>query len=185
MAPEYLRYLEEQPGDPSTASLLRLAGALDTTMSRLLGGGVDLPPGRGSAACRPSLEEMDAEESWARLDGHGVGRVAVTTAGGPAIVPVNYSVVDGTIVFRTAPGALPSATVGRQVAFEVDRIDEALRQGWSVLVVGPAEEVVAPEEARRLDERAASRPWAGGDRRVWVRITPDRVTGRRIHAEGQ
>lgn len=47
MAPEYLAYLEGQPADPTTASLINLADALGTSLSALRGGGVDLPPGRG------------------------------------------------------------------------------------------------------------------------------------------
>ncbi|MGW6738130.1 pyridoxamine 5'-phosphate oxidase family protein [Streptomyces sp. NPDC055013] len=36
------------------------------------------------------------------LGPHGVGRIALSTASGPVVVPVNYSVVDGAIVFRAA-----------------------------------------------------------------------------------
>ena len=185
VAPEYLQYLEEHPGDPSTASLLRLAGALDTTVSKLLGGGLDVPPGRGQAGHRPLLEEMGTEESWSRLGTHGVGRVAVITEAGPAIVPVNYSVIDDTIVFRTARRALPGQAAGEEVAFEVDNIDEVLRQGWSVLAVGRAEWVTDPREVAELGKRAYSLPWAGGVRDEWVRITPSRITGRRIRSMGQ
>lgn len=58
--------------------------------------------------------------------------------GRPAVVPVNYEVVDNAIMFRTAPDSVPAAAVGTDVAFEVDHVDEALSQGWSVLAVGPA-----------------------------------------------
>ncbi|WP_431962542.1 hypothetical protein [Actinacidiphila sp. bgisy160] len=33
---------------------------------------------------------------------------------------------------------------------------------------------------RRLNEHAYTGPWAGGDRDLWIRITPQSVTGRRI-----
>ncbi|MCQ4080628.1 pyridoxamine 5'-phosphate oxidase family protein [Streptomyces sp. RB6PN25] len=180
MAANYLRYVEEQPADSDMGALLRLAGALDTTVSELLGGGVDLPPGTGRAGYHPQLVEMDREECRARLTTHGVGRVAVTTAAGPAILPVNYSVIDGAIVFRTAPDAAPAVAATREVAFEVDHVDEALSQGWSVLVIGEAEQVSDPESVRRLHEQAYSKPWAGGERDVWIRINPLKVTGRRI-----
>nr|WP_259408108.1 pyridoxamine 5'-phosphate oxidase family protein [Streptomyces akebiae] len=42
----------------------------------------------------------------------GVGRVAVSTPRGPAVVPVNYEVVDDAIAFRTAPDSVPAAAVG-------------------------------------------------------------------------
>ena len=180
MAPDYLAYLEEHPGDPSLATLVRLAAALGTSVQALRGGGVDLPPGRGMALLHPELRDLEPEECRALLSTHGVGRVAVTTAEGPAVVPVNYEVVDDAIVFRTVPGALPAAAVGAEVAFEVDRMDEAMSRGWSVLAVGPARAVTEPGEARRLTERAHTTPWAGGERELWVSIRPARLTGRRI-----
>ncbi|MFJ3981906.1 pyridoxamine 5'-phosphate oxidase family protein [Streptomyces fungicidicus] len=180
MAPDYLAYLEEHPGDPSLATLVRLAAALGTSVQALRGGGVDLPPGRGVALLRPELRELEPEECRALLSTHGVGRVAVTTAEGPAVVPVNYEVVDDAIVFRTVPGAVPAAAVGAEVAFEVDRVDEAMSRGWSVLAVGPARAVTEPGEARRLTKRAHTTPWAGGERELWVSIRPARLTGRRI-----
>ncbi|CAL9344156.1 pyridoxamine 5'-phosphate oxidase family protein [Streptomyces sp. Tu 3180] len=181
LAPGYLRYLEEQPGAaPGTGVLLRLAGVLGTTLNRLTGGDADLPPGSGRAARHPEFTELDTEECRALLGTHGVGRIAVPTDEGPVIVPVNYSVVDDAVVFRTGPGTTPAGASGHRVAFEVDRIDDALSQGWSVLVRGDARAVTDPDEARRLDERAFSEPWAGGRRELWTRIDPLEVTGRRI-----
>lgn len=184
MSPGYLRYVEEQVADPNTVSLVKLAWALETTLAELRGGGVDLPSGRSRAGHRPQLEEMPLDECRDRLSTHGVGRVGMTTAAGPVVVPVNYSVVDGAVVYRTAPGTLTAAPDGTEVAFEVDHIDEAQSEGWSVLVMGRAQQITDPREAHRLAERAYSRPWAGGDRGLWVRIEPVQVTGRRISVGG-
>ncbi|MFF9219097.1 helix-turn-helix domain-containing protein [Streptomyces viridosporus] len=181
LAPSYLRHLEEHPGAaPGTGVLLRLAGVLGTTLNRLTGGDADLPPGPGRAARRAEFTELDAEECRALLGTQGVGRIAVSTDEGPVIVPVNYSVVDDAVVFRTAPDTTPARASGRRVAFETDRIDDALSQGWSVLVRGDARAVTDPDEVRRLGERAFSEPWAGGRRELWVRIESAEVTGRRI-----
>ncbi|MFI8242267.1 helix-turn-helix domain-containing protein [Streptomyces sp. NPDC085866] len=181
MAPSYLRYLEEYPGAmPGTGLLMTLAKALETTVTELTGGTVDLPPGIGHAGPAPKFTRLRTGECRALLATHGVGRLAVPTAAGPVIVPVNYSVVDGAIVFRTERGATPALAMGCQVAFEVDRIDDAFSQGWSVLVRGPAHAVTDPQEQRRLTEGAHSTPWAGGSRNLWVRIDPFTVTGRRI-----
>ncbi|MHC3455207.1 pyridoxamine 5'-phosphate oxidase family protein [Streptomyces prasinus] len=180
MAPGYLAYLEEHPGDPSPATLIRLAAALGTSVQALRGGGVDLPPGQGMALLHPQLWDLGPEECRALLSTHGVGRVAVTTPEGPAVVPVNYEVVDGAITFRTAPGSAPAAAVGSEIAFEVDHVDEAMSRGWSVLAVGPAQAVTEPDEVRRLTEHAHTAPWAGGEREMWVAIQPARLTGRRI-----
>ncbi|MEV5432379.1 pyridoxamine 5'-phosphate oxidase family protein [Streptomyces sp. NPDC052701] len=180
MAPEYLAYLEEHPSDPGLGTLLRLADALGTRLAELQGADRDLPPGQGHALLRPRLRELGREECRTLLSTHGVGRVSLTTAEGPAVLPVNYDLVDDALVFRTSPDAAPAAAVGTEVAFEVDHIDEAMSQGWSVLVVGPARAVTDPDEVRRLDERAHTGPWAGGGRTLWVAIRPLRVTGRRI-----
>jgi transcriptional regulator with XRE-family HTH domain len=180
MSPRYLAYLEEHPSDPSPATLLRLADALGTTLDALRGGGQGRPPGQGRALLHPRLVELDEDECRALLSTHGVGRVALTTEDGPVVYPVNYDVVDGDLVFRTAPDAAPAEAVDAEVAFEVDRVDEAMSRGWSVLALGRAEAMRDPEEVRRLQQRARSSPWAGGQRTLWVRIRPTRLTGRRI-----
>jgi nitroimidazol reductase NimA-like FMN-containing flavoprotein (pyridoxamine 5'-phosphate oxidase superfamily) len=181
MAAGYLRYLEEQPtAAPSAASLLRLAGALETTVRDLSGGDVDLPSGLGQAGRHPEFTELTTQECRELLATHGVGRLAVSTASGPVVVPVNYSVVEGTLVFRTHPQSVPAQASGSQVAFEIDHIDGALSQGWSVLVRGDARAMTDPDSVRRLEEQAYSAPWAGGRRELWIRIEPLSITGRRI-----
>jgi len=138
----YLRYLEEtSAAAPGVGTLLRLADALDTGVTVLTGGDVDLPPGRGRASRTAESVELGTDECWERLSTHGVGRLGLITAEGVTILPVNYSVVDRVIVFRTAPDSLPGTVPGEQVAFEADHMDEVLRHGWSVLVRGLAGEV--------------------------------------------
>jgi nitroimidazol reductase NimA-like FMN-containing flavoprotein (pyridoxamine 5'-phosphate oxidase superfamily) len=110
----------------------------------------------------------------------GVGRIAFSTSSGPVVVPVNFAVLADTIVVRTAEGTVIDGHADELAALEVDHIDEALCQGWSVLVRGPAHRVAHPAELRRLQEDAAVWPWPGGEREVYVRIVPSEITGRRI-----
>ncbi|MET9450490.1 DUF1918 domain-containing protein [Streptomyces cinerochromogenes] len=181
MSPDYLAYLEEQPSDPSLATLIRLADALGTTVAALRGGGMDLPPGQGHALLHPQLRNLAPEECRTLLSTHGVGRVAMSASDGrPVVVPVNYEIVDDAIVFRTAPGSVAAAAAGTEVAFEVDHVDDAMSQGWSVLAVGPASVVTEPEAVRKLTQHAHTTPWAGGERETWVSIRPTSLTGRRI-----
>ncbi|MBB1262117.1 pyridoxamine 5'-phosphate oxidase family protein [Streptomyces alkaliterrae] len=181
VSPEYLRYIEEHPAAPTPATLIRLSDALGTTVAALRGGGADAPPAQGRALRHPRLRDLDPKECRALLAGHGVGRVAVTTPeGSPAVYPVNYDLLEDTIVFRTTPGSAPAKAVGTDVAFEVDHVDAALSQGWSVLAVGPAAAVTDPETVRDLSRRVHTTPWAGGERDLWVSIRPTRLTGRRI-----
>ncbi|MEU6774993.1 pyridoxamine 5'-phosphate oxidase family protein [Streptomyces sp. NPDC046759] len=185
MSPDYLAYLEVRPADPTVATLIRLADALGTTVAALRGGGLDRPSGQGHALLHPELRDLDPEECRTLLSTHGVGRVSVSPSDGrPAVVPVNYDVVDGAIVFRTAPDSVAAAAAGREVAFEVDHVDDALSQGWSVLAVGPARAVTDPDAVRALTRNAHTRPWAGGERQMWVSIRPTSLTGRRITPAG-
>jgi nitroimidazol reductase NimA-like FMN-containing flavoprotein (pyridoxamine 5'-phosphate oxidase superfamily)/DNA-binding XRE family transcriptional regulator len=181
MSPGYLAFLEERPADPALATLIRLADALGTTVAALRGGGMDVPSGQGHALLHPQLRDLEPQECRALLSTHGVGRVAVSASDGrPAVVPVNYDVVDEAIVFRTAPDSVAAAAVGTEAAFEVDHLDDAMSQGWSVLAVGPASVVTDPDDVSRLAQQAHTTPWAGGEREMWVSIRPTSITGRRI-----
>lgn len=182
MAPGYLAYLEQHPAHISGTALIRLAHALHTTPSQLLGGGRDLPPGRSAAAPQPTLHALDESECWGLLADRGIGRIAVVGENGPEVYPVNYAVIDQRIVFRTAETTHLAGHDDEAVGFEVDHLDDALSEGWSVLVVGRAERVTAPDDVDRLRKHAAVQPWAGGVRDVYVRIQPRRISGRRIRS---
>jgi len=96
------------------------------------------------------------------------------------VLPVNFTVVGTSIVIRTDAGTLIETHGDERTAFEVDHVDEVLHEGWSVLVRGQAHRVLQPGELRHVREEATIAPWAGGARDVYVRIVPDRITGRRI-----
>lgn len=184
--PGYLGYLEENAASPGTSTVNQLAAALGTSSDELLGGGVDLPPGRGPAGARPRLEKLDPDECMRLISPGGVGRVAFDASSGPMILPVNYVVHDGALLLRTALGGpldedLRTGVEGVEfkIAFEIDRIDDPNRQGWSVLVRGPAHHV-SSEEERAAVTGVDVEPWAGGERRLYIRITPVEITGRRI-----
>src|SRR5690349_2471503 len=103
---------------------------------------------------------MTDEECATLLRTQRVGRVAVDTGERPAVLPVLYALLDGDVVFRTAPGdKLVAAALHRTVAFETDTFDLDGRSGWSVDVVGTAEEIVEPAERQRA-EALGLEPWA-------------------------
>jgi transcriptional regulator with XRE-family HTH domain len=187
VSPGYLEYLEENPGNPSTDAMCRLADALETTVGDLLGGGFERPPGGAPAAASPTVEVLDPEECLRLIAPGGVGRLAFNGSHGPTVLPVNYRLHDGAILFRTSHGGpmdqeLRTGLDGVEimVGFEVDKIDDAHREGWSVLIQGPFHHV-PPEEAVELTGSHVT-PWVGGDRRLYIRIVPHQITGRRIHA---
>ncbi|MGW7573317.1 helix-turn-helix domain-containing protein [Streptomyces sp. NPDC054765] len=183
-SPGFLQYVEESAAEPGIGFMLRLASALDTTVAELVGGTTELPAGFGQAAAHPEVLVLSPEECRERLSTHGVGRVAVTVDDAPAVFPVNYTVADELIAYRTAPEAGPAAAAGHEVALEVDHIDDAFSQGWSVLVVGHAHVVTNSCESRRLEEHAHTAPWVGDGRHQWIAIRPMRITGRRIRVMG-
>lgn len=178
----YLEYLEQFPARPSTAVLRQLAAALRTTPAALLGGGGDVPPGHGVTATR-RMERLTPAECRRLIAPGGIGRIALVTASGPLVLPVNYAFVADAIVIRTGAGSPIAAHASDCVAFEVDRIDEALAQGWSVLVRGRAHPVLQPAEHRVLLARTNLRPWPQGEHDLFIRIVADHITGRRIAAQ--
>ena len=176
----YLEYLERYPARPTAAALRQLAAALRTTPASLLGAGANVPPGQRPLSDMRVISKLMPAECRRLITPGGVGRIAFSTTAGPVVVPVNFAVLADTIVIRTAEGTVIDGHADEQVALEVDHLDEALRQGWSVLVRGPAHHVTHPAELGRLQEDAPVWPWAAGEREVYVRIIPSHITGRRI-----
>jgi transcriptional regulator with XRE-family HTH domain len=180
MDPGYLDYLEHSPAVAlPRGSLIRLAGALETTVDYLRGGEVDRPPGTGRAGPHPHLDILNKEECEAHLAGGGVGRFVFLAEQGPVALPVNFRLVDGDVVFRTrAEGALAGAA-GATVSFEADHIDEAMSEGWSVLITGHARLISDPTELEQVGKLGIE-PWPGGRREALMRIETAMISGRRI-----
>src|SRR2546429_1976183 len=131
------------------------------------------------------IEELDEAESLRLISAGGIGRIAYQSRYGPAVLPVNYRWHDGAVVFRTARHSaldedLQTGISGGDylVAFEIDEIDTPGRQGWSVLIQGPAHHVES-EGARARAEQAGVEPWPAGERELFRRIVPDPATRRR------
>jgi nitroimidazol reductase NimA-like FMN-containing flavoprotein (pyridoxamine 5'-phosphate oxidase superfamily) len=128
----------------------------------------------------PVLERIGPTECMSLLERGGVGRVAVATGDRVLVLPVNYTVHDGRVVFRTRPDSVLARSAGGRVTIEVDQIDDRLRCGWSVLVSGPAY-LHADSAARTLRGDVHVEPWAGGHRDLYVFVTPEEISGRRVH----
>src|SRR3954447_20814991 len=95
------------------------------------------------------MEPLDESESMRMLGSVRWGRCAWAGPEGPRILPVNLSVLDGNVFFRTALyGSLADAAHGDAVAVEADELDDRLSSGWSVVVLGRAERVEDPGRGR-------------------------------------
>lgn len=140
---------------------------------------------------RAVVDELDEAECLRLLAESEVGRIAYSGRYGLTVLPVNYRLHERTIVFRTGQDSplgedlrtgIPGAEY--QIAFEIDDFSTAERAGWSVLVQGSAHHVDSPGE-RESVERAGVEAWAGGERELFIRIRPARITGRRIRRTGE
>ncbi len=128
-----------------------------------------------------ALRMLSPAECIDLLEPGGIGRVGFASADGIMMLPVNFAMAGRTIVFRTAPDTLLALYSDTEISFEVDHLDEQLHEGWSVLVHGHAHKVIDEREVKHLEDGTGLEPWAGGARDVYVRITPTRISGRRIH----
>jgi nitroimidazol reductase NimA-like FMN-containing flavoprotein (pyridoxamine 5'-phosphate oxidase superfamily) len=180
LSQRYVDYLERYPARPDASVMRRLAAALSTSPAALLGGATRV---KGEPATAGTFSKLTLAECWRLIAPGGIGRIAFCAASGPVILPVNYVVISGAIVFRVARGSLIEGHSYEKVAFEVDHVDDALCQGWSVLVSGQAHAVLQPMELRRLRAESDLRPWPDGTHEVWVRIAPDKITGRRVESQ--
>jgi nitroimidazol reductase NimA-like FMN-containing flavoprotein (pyridoxamine 5'-phosphate oxidase superfamily) len=137
-------------------------------------------------SAEPVVELLDEAECQQLIAAGGVGRIGYTGRFGPTVLPVNYALYEGTIVFRTGQHSPLGEDLRTgiehaesKVAFEIDELRPGAREGWSILIQGAAHPVDAEAERASLMESGVD-PWAGGEKELFVRIIPTRITGRRI-----
>ena len=127
------------------------------------------------------FEELDREDCLALLRDEPVGRVALTARALPVVLPVNFALLDGDIIWRSAQGTkLNDASAGFVVAFEADHYELEQKLGWSVMIQGLAHVVTDADELEQARELPLE-SWAlegAADR--YVRLVPNVVTGSRI-----
>jgi transcriptional regulator with XRE-family HTH domain len=201
LAPSYLAYLESSLApNPAQATLTRLAAALGTSVGELCGAGLNLPLGQRAAATNPVLYPLTADDCRAMIKPGGLGRILFVEPGrGPVAIPVNYRMDGDDVVFRVssrgpitaalqAPPEAAQAPAGADspqasVSFDVDHLDEALGEGWSVLLTGSARLITDAAEVGRVGSLGVE-PWAGGERETYVRLVVRQATGRAIRVTG-
>ncbi|MCG6568350.1 pyridoxamine 5'-phosphate oxidase family protein [Tessaracoccus sp. ZS01] len=116
------------------------------------------------------FSRLDGDECWALLGETVIGRIAWQGNDGIIVVPVNYQVVDRTIIFHTdTDSSLAKLADGRKVSFQVDEIDPDSAIGWSVLVQG---------SAGAADPAVTNKSWLDGDLAVGIAVTAASIDGR-------
>ena len=126
-------------------------------------------------------EELSYDECLQRLREGVVGRLSVVVNDFPIVFPVNYRLMETLgltwVALRTRPGSLIEQAP-MNAAFEIDEIDLAHEQGWSVLVRGTLHHV--DPDAADFRERFDSHPWLTAERDAWMVIQPFWISGRRV-----
>jgi nitroimidazol reductase NimA-like FMN-containing flavoprotein (pyridoxamine 5'-phosphate oxidase superfamily) len=140
----------------------------------------------GGAPNGPVLEHLDEAECLRLISPGGIGRIVYMGRYGLTVLPVNYQLHDGAIMFRTSQDSPTGedlqtgiAHAEYSVAFEIDDIDPVRREGWSVLIHGPAHQMTTDAERAAVEESGVV-PWPGGEKEQAIRITPNRISGRRL-----
>lgn len=130
---------------------------------------------------RTGIEWFDRDECLRLLAADEIGRLAVVAGHSPEVFPVNYRMDGDAVVFRTGPGTKLDHGPRGLAAFEIDHFDRQHRAGWSVVVHGRLEEATGYDAGTYERVHALPvDPWAGGDKSHWVRLVPERITGRRV-----
>jgi hypothetical protein len=130
------------------------------------------------------LVELDEAQCRELLLSTHVGRLAYATSDGPRVIPMSYVIVGDHLIFRTDAGnEAARCSRGHTVAFEVDRADETRHGGWSVLVVGLAEEL-SVDLLRGLDLGRTPNPYPRGMRSLFLHLPLTDVSGRLVVTAG-
>lgn len=142
----------------------------------------DLPvaPAPEPRTDRNGLEVLSRDACLTLLGRATLGRVGLSIGALPTVLPVNFRLVDGHVVFRTGVGSkLDAATRGAVIAFEVDEVDPVAHTGWSVVVTGIAEEAPPAGWAGEIASSAVPR-WAPEGASRLLFLSTGIVSGRRI-----
>jgi uncharacterized protein len=135
---------------------------------------------RKLATDQAGLEILHLGDMFRLLATASVGRIGFVADDEVAVLPVRFLVDGQDVVFRTYTGSkLSHIEVGHYVCFEVDSYDPDDRTGWSVVVRGLVEKE-SEAACARLDPSGLQ---AWGDvtqERLWMRIRPTTITGRRM-----
>ncbi|WP_295627376.1 pyridoxamine 5'-phosphate oxidase family protein [uncultured Corynebacterium sp.] len=127
------------------------------------------------------IERLNDDEALELLATKTFGRLVVRRKDDMDLFPLNYTVHEGKIYFRTAEGSkLFSLSLNDDVLFEADNVDESGASAWSVIVKGTARALTSNDEIRKADELPL-KPWLPTLKYNYVEITPGDVSGRKFH----
>ncbi|ADJ47247.1 hypothetical protein AMES_5422 [Amycolatopsis mediterranei S699] len=127
----------------------------------------------------PELRPLGPARCRALLASVPLGRLGFVHDGRPAIRPVNFTTADEAIWLRAGRNSWADRLDGRPVTFEADAYDPGGHTGWSVIVTGIAT-LTTDVETLAVQLGAGLRSWAPAPRDRLLRISIDRIEGRRL-----
>ncbi|GAB2485398.1 pyridoxamine 5'-phosphate oxidase family protein [Nocardiopsis aegyptia] len=165
------------PAPPAPRASSDLAGTAQLSEDTELLVGADIAESTDS-----SFTVLERETCLNLLSTREIGRVAFTIEGdaAPTVLPVNYSLLNDTIVFRSNLAGTVMRHGRGYAAFEVDHFDHERFEGWSVLVSGRCRWIRDTGELSRIPQGRLAKPWAAGVRDQVLKIVPSRISGRRV-----
>jgi len=140
-------------------------------------------PIRAAGQLDPSgIEHLATAECWRLIEASSFGRLAVEGLDGmPDVFPLNYTVHDGSIYIRSAPGSkLMAIAVHPVAAFEIDGQDDGFH--WSVVLRGAARRLAIDKEIRESGVKGLVSSSPTG-KHHYICVTPSSVSGRRFAAK--
>lgn len=133
------------------------------------------------AETEDAITTLSDEEAWEFLRRREFGRLAYRLADEVHIVPVNFAVTPGRVLFRTAEGSkLLGVTMHKEVAFEADEIGPD--RATSVVVRGLAVHLKGKDAAAAAE--VPLRNWVPTDKYEYVAVEVGEITGRSFVIDG-
>lgn len=123
------------------------------------------------------FDEIPTDACMRLLREGAVGFLALPGSEAPDVRPVNFALHRQQIVMRTGRGRIFEGARREEAAsFVISESDRLEHTGWSVVVLGR----LSICDPRDPAIRTRVRPWARADKREWIVLSIDLVTGRRI-----
>jgi nitroimidazol reductase NimA-like FMN-containing flavoprotein (pyridoxamine 5'-phosphate oxidase superfamily) len=107
--------------------------------------------------------DLDDRTCLGLLATQRIGRLVVGDGDRPAVIPVHFSVTEGSLVVLPATGEDLTASIDQFVLFEVDGVDEHRQAGWSVVIRGRVETVSERETYVSVAIVELSGRWVQGE----------------------
>jgi len=132
------------------------------------------------------VEPIDDAESMRLLRTERIAHLAYDSRYGPFTLPVEYEVVEDSLVFLTYGPFFTEQDLRTGIAraeyhvhLEVDHLDPEQRLGWMVVVAGSAHHV--DDEAERAElAKVCLQPWVQDESEHMIRVRPVHVGGQRV-----